>query len=364
MLTAKKCWVKVYEFWIWLPPKIKTLFKDKWWTEYTLNAIPLGWFVRPKWEDLSNNNEIYDKDSFHSKTLFQKILILLWGVIVNLLIAFALFTLAFWQGIRPIFIVPDSTHNFSAQSYLFPTYSFAKKIGYIQSNPQPVKIEWIIKAPGTLSNTLDFKTWDIVKLINNVEVNTDNISKVLKQNLWKQVVITLQRGQEIINLTGYCPSDWCLLWIYFNSDRKIVPIKMNFFQAIKSSIYEIKNEIIFTFEWLKFIFKKITSWQTKQAIESMSGPVWAVAIGKYILELWVWEYVAFIWAISLALAIFNLLPIPALDGWRILTTIIMHLGKFNPKRYLQVENYFNMIFFGLLMLLWLYIMYLDFIRFY
>jgi len=49
--------------------------------------------------------------------------------------------LVFWQGIKPIFIIPDSSNNFSVQSYLFPTYSFAKEVGYIQSDPKPVKIE-------------------------------------------------------------------------------------------------------------------------------------------------------------------------------------------------------------------------------
>jgi membrane-associated protease RseP (regulator of RpoE activity) len=64
------------------------------------------------------------------------------------------------------------------------------------------------------------------------------------------------------------------------------------------------------------------------------------------------------------LAIFNILPIPALDWWRILTTIIMHLWRFDPKKYLEIENYINIIFFGLLMWFGFYIMYLDFVRFY
>ena len=96
----------------------------------------------------------------------------------------------------------------------------------------------------------------------------------------------------------------------------------------------------------------------------MSWPVWAVAIWKYIIDIWIWEYIAFIATISLALAIFNILPIPALDWWKILTTAIMHIFRIKRSKFLIIENYISIVFFALLMLLWIYIMYLDFIRFY
>jgi len=361
---AKKFWVKVYEFWLWIPPKIKTLFKDKDWTEYTLNALPLWGFIRPKGENFHSDSEIYDKDSFHSKPLWQKIIILLWWVIANLVIAFVLFTIAFWHWIKPIFIIPDSSNNFTAESYLFPTVSFAQKVGYIQQTSQPLKVEWIVKTPISLTNQIHIQTWDIIQSINWIEVNTSNVSKILKENLWKKVSLVINRSWSILTFSGHCPSDWCLLGIFYNSDQKVQPVKMSFPEAVKNALHEIKAETILTFEWLKLLWKKLTSGHPKQAVENMSGPVGAIAIGKYILKIGIWEYLAFIWSISLALAIFNVLPIPALDWGRILTTLVMHLGKFDPKKYLQIENYINIIFFGLLMLFGFYIMYLDFVRFY
>ena len=362
---ARKFWVKVYEFWLWLPPKIKTLYKDKKWTEYTLNALPLWWFIRPKWEDFKSDNEIYDKDSFHSKPFRQKLIILSWWVIANLLIAFILFTLAFWHGIKPIFIIPDSSTKFTAESYLFPTTSFAEKVWYIQKEPaKPLKVIWIVKTPITLSNQIPFKTWDIIEKINNQAVNTQNIWKILKKYLWKEVKIQLLRNNKVLIYTWECKKDGCLLWIYFPWNREIKAVKMNLFQAMKAALNEIKAETILTFEWLKLLWEKLKSGHTKQALENMSWPVWAVAVGKYILQIWIWEYIAFIGSISLALAIFNILPIPALDGGRIVTTAIMHLFRLDPKKYLEIENYINIIFFSLMLFLWAYIMYLDFIRFY
>lgn len=59
--TARIFWVKVFEFGLGIPPKAKKLWTDKSWTEYTLNWLPIWWFVRLKWE---NNHYflIYDKD--------------------------------------------------------------------------------------------------------------------------------------------------------------------------------------------------------------------------------------------------------------------------------------------------------------
>ncbi|HCB51581.1 TPA: hypothetical protein DEP21_03330 [Patescibacteria group bacterium] len=67
--------------------------------------------------------------------------------------------------------------------------------------------------------------------------------------------------------------------------------------------------------------------------------------------------------ISLALAIFNVLPIPALDGGRLLGVLIQWIAKLKPEKYFTIEGYFNMIFFVLLMGLGVYIILKDLIRF-
>ena len=364
-IASRIFWVKVHEFWLWIPPKIKTLYKDKKWTEYTLNALPLWWFIRPKWEDLSKNSEIYDKDSFHSKPFWQKVIILSAWVIMNLIIAFVLFVLAFWHGIKPIFIIPDNSNNFTAESYIFPTTSFAQQVWYITWEQQKeLKVDWILKTEKTLASKIDIRTWDIIKSINWQKVNVLNIWTILKQNIWKKINLEIKRKDKKINLQATCPKDSCLLWVFFQSNRKIIAHKMTFTESIIWALHEIKAQTILTFEWFKLLFHKLTHWQAHQAVQNLSWPVWAIAIWKHILDIWIWEYITFIWTISLALAIFNILPIPALDGWRILTTFFMHLFKLNPKKYLVIENYITMFFFWVLMIIWFYIMYLDYVRFF
>ncbi|MEI8009252.1 MAG: site-2 protease family protein [bacterium] len=54
---------------------------------------------------------------------------------------------------------------------------------------------------------------------------------------------------------------------------------------------------------------------------------------------------------SLALALFNVLPIPALDGGRLLGVLIQGIGKLKPEKYFTIESYINLIFFIALMTL-------------
>ncbi len=60
-------------------------------------------------------------------------------------------------------------------------------------------------------------------------------------------------------------------------------------------------------------------------------------------------YIAFAGMISLALAVFNVLPIPALDGGRALGVLIQEIFGLDVEKYFVIENYFNIVFFVLLM---------------
>ena len=364
-LLARKFWVKIYEFGIWIPPKIKTLWKDKYGTEYTLNALPLWWFIRPKWEDTADIKQLTDKDSFHTKTLWQKIIILSWWVVVNLIVAFLLFTAAFWYWMMPIFTIPDSAHNFVKTSYLFPSYSFAKEIWVVSwDDTSQIVVGGIVGIKGSLWEQISLNTWDIIHKINWQLVNQSNTSQVLSKNIGKELEVTFKRWEEYITKTWKCPNDQCMLWVYYNSSIEYLSIKFNLIGAMWASLHEIKTETILTFQVLWMLWKKVTTGHQKEAVEKLAWPIWAIAIGEIIIQHGIFEYLAFIWSISLALAIFNILPIPALDWWRVVTTTIMHLFKIPVQRFMKVENFVNLIMFVLLLTLWFFIMYQDLKRFY
>jgi len=115
---------------------------------------------------------------------------------------------------------------------------------------------------------------------------------------------------------------------------------------------------------LWWVLKKAFSWEKKQmqdSLNSLSGPVWIIVVLKELLYSGDWTvFLAFAWMVSLALAIFNILPIPALDGWRTLSVIIQRVFRLKKEKYFTIEWYVNTVFFIILMLLGVLIIYNDF----
>jgi len=87
-LTARAFRVRVLEFGIGFPPRAK-IMRSKGETLYTLNWLPIGGFVKLEGED---GGEVDDPRAFSSQRYLTKMLILVAGVVMNILLAFAIFT--------------------------------------------------------------------------------------------------------------------------------------------------------------------------------------------------------------------------------------------------------------------------------
>ncbi|MFA6100010.1 MAG: RIP metalloprotease RseP [Patescibacteria group bacterium] len=114
-IAARIFGVKADEFGYGFPPRVVGIVKDKgkWHkvsgkdekeyqnTIWSLNWLPLGGFVRIKGEN-GEDETIKDKDAFHAKPIWQRIIILAAGVAMNWLLAFVLFTGIFTFGATAI----------------------------------------------------------------------------------------------------------------------------------------------------------------------------------------------------------------------------------------------------------------------
>jgi regulator of sigma E protease len=87
-VTARLARVRVLEFGVGFPPRAKIL-RSKGETLYTLNWLPIGGFVKLEGED---GDEANDPRSFAAQRYLIKMLILVAGVAMNVLLAFAIFT--------------------------------------------------------------------------------------------------------------------------------------------------------------------------------------------------------------------------------------------------------------------------------
>jgi regulator of sigma E protease len=91
-VTARLANVRVLEFGIGFPPRAKVL-RAKGETLYTLNWLPIGGFVKLEGED---GNDADDPRSFAAQGLPKKLVILVAGVVMNVILAFAIFTSIAW----------------------------------------------------------------------------------------------------------------------------------------------------------------------------------------------------------------------------------------------------------------------------
>jgi len=87
-VIARLARVRVLEFGVGFPPRAKVL-RSNGETLYTLNWLPIGGFVKLEGED---GNDADDPRSFASQPYLTKMLILVAGVAMNVVLAFAIFT--------------------------------------------------------------------------------------------------------------------------------------------------------------------------------------------------------------------------------------------------------------------------------
>lgn len=365
-IAAKKTGVQVLEFGMGIPPKVLTLWTDKSGTEYTLNAIPLGGFVRLKWEDPSDMWTFKAKDSFIMASFRAKTVILFAGVTVNFLFAWFVFTMLFWRWVSPLMIVPENASISTINSYLTPTTTFLIDKWYINTDDSG---ELVINT--VVSEWLGEKIWllsgDVVTNINTTPVDQYTFKKYLQESIGKEFSLNVIRWWKTLTLTWQCPDTNCVLGIIMNDistkDMNIV-YKFPLLQASRIALEELYNQWVVTLSKLGSLWASFFSWSAttvKSELSGLSGPVGAVKFGDVLVERGMWaQFLAFGAMISFALAVFNLLPIPALDGGRWLWVVIQSV--FFPKKiekYFTIESYINFVFFVLLMGLGIYIILKD-----
>ncbi len=364
--AARKSGVKVLEFGIWIPPKICKLWKDKKGTEYTANAIPLGWFCSLKWEDPNNPDDFNAPDSFMSAKFWKKIVILLWWVTANFLVAWVLFTVIFTAWTQPLSILPENSIKWESHSLLMPTYSYLQELWLMELEGTEVPLIVTSTISGYLVDDLWLQEWDEITAVNWLVVNSRNLWQTLKDSIWKEITIEYTRDWETLQWSATCPIDSCILGITYASSKslELQPIKYPFYKAMWMWLKEIWAEWKLTFSSLWTVLKKAFSAdksQRQDSLNSLSGPVWVIVVLKELMyngDRTV--YLAFAGMISLALAIFNILPIPALDGWRTLSVIIQQVFWLKKEKYFTIEWYVNTVFFIILMWLGILIIYNDF----
>ena len=312
-IAGKYFKVKVEEFGIGFPPRILKLKHKE--TIYSINSIPLGGFVKFSGEENPN-----DPQSLESKPAYQRFIIIAVGPLINLVLAIILFS--------SIYMIPrDAIHgNITINSVV--KNSPAESAGIL---------------PG-----------DIITLINNEKIKTPyQVEYLLNYHQNNYLNWEVARGNENVPIQ--------LKPIYDSTQKKYiaginleivdpykVSISYNPLQSLQKGTSTMVNFLIMT---KNEISSAITG--TKPLV--VAGPIGMAQAyqelntqNNFSLKQKILFTINLMAIINLTLAIFNFLPIPALDGGRLFFILIEMIrgGKkisIMTERLIHVAGFFTLI---------------------
>jgi len=386
---AKLCKVKVNEFPIGFGPTIwKKQGKE---TKYALRLVPLGGFVSMEGEEERSDNE----HSFSKTSIPKRIAIVAAGAIVNIIFAIAVYfvlimstqvtyisnevnsvvdgyaaqQIGIQSGDKIIEIQNEKVGSKKDLNNIIeksngnelkikiqrdaeiieyttkPTQINTKSTGmYLDEECKIVAVE-----KGSSSEKQGIKANDQLLKINNQELNNDTNKalELISKNNEKKIQLTVKRGNAQIDIE-LTPDNISNYYLGVN---------------LKEAPHTFKNRCINAgMETSEFLFSIIDNLKElftgNVGVDQMMGPV---GISEAVAKTnGVYEFVYMLALISLSLGVTNLLPIPALDGGKIMILIIEAIRRKPLKQ--QTEMNIQLLGFSILIGLSLYITYNDVLR--
>ncbi len=336
-VVARRNGIKTDEFGFGFPPRIGGFVRveNKWkfiWgnkeigsknTIYSLNWIPLGGFVKIKGE---NGEEKEEADSFASKKPWVRAKVLAAGVIMNFILAWFLYSVGYVVG------NPEAVENGpSVQIINVIDESPAKQMG--------------LKPGDEIFKTQTLSDGNVIQ-INTVE----DVQNYIGNFKGQEVALKIKRGKEAMNLKGVprvnAPEGQGSLGIEL---AQVSIVKYPWYQAPWLGLLKLKEVFLAIFIVLYEALKSFLVWKAPAGLE-IAGPVKIFNLTGDFVRLGYIYVIQFAALLSVNLGIMNALPIPALDGGRILFVIIEKI-KGRPVKE-KTEQFFHTVgFFALIMLM-------------
>ncbi len=339
-VVAKLFGVKVEEFGVGYPPRAFTF--GRWGgTEYTLNWIPFGGFVR-LFGDVGEGES--GEGSLVSKNRAVQAAILFAGVLMNLLVAWLLFAGALYIG--------------------------TPRVVESVSSGVPVSLLVAEVVPSSPAHSAGIMSGDRIVSVTGIsgersELTPQTVTDFVQGRGGEEIEISYERAGETLTTTvrpahAVNPNA---------ADQPAIGVALvlvtseplPFFQALKGAFVSTRNaiEITATGSW-KMIKDLTNGIPTLEDIKDVAGPIGLVGIVGDAAENGVGQILTLAAFISVNLFIINLLPIPALDGGRLFILGIETVIRRNaPQLAMRLVNVFGI---TLLIVLMVFVTYNDIAR--
>jgi regulator of sigma E protease len=301
-IAAKKTGMRVDEFGIGFPPTLWSRQIGE--TNYKLNALPIGGYVKILGED-GESGELSLSDqsrTFTARPYWAQAIVLLAGVTMNIVLAwFLLFCIA---------IIGTTT---AIDESIASESSALTVAGVLPSSPASIlpvgaKITDVTSSNGAQLNVLLPSSF-----ISFVSENSETSIRISYE--YEEVNTTV----DLLPVSGLIPDE---------PERAILGVQLALFDTVSYSFFGAITQATYqTVYFLKSIVVGVVTFFSglftgNAALSDVAGPVGIVG---YVGEAATFGFTALLFftaIISLNLAVINLLPIPALDGGRLVFVVI------------------------------------------
>lgn len=279
--AARLCHIKVNEFSIGMGPKLFQFKKGE--TVYSLRLILFGGYCSMEGESEDSD----DENSFSKKPVLQRIFVVVAGAVMNLILGLVI-------------------------------------VGIMISSGNLIGMPTVAKFDKNAVSSSSLQTGDTIKSIDGMRVYTaTDVSTGLSRSVDDTLQITVERGGKNVDLEVKFNTVTENGHQYINMDFWLLGVKKTFSNVVKAIFME----------WISFarmVFLSVHDLAVgKFRVSDLSGPVGAVSIVSTAVKTNITSVLRIMALLTINVGLFNLLPFPALDGWRLF--LLIFEGIFRKK---------------------------------
>ena len=402
-IPAKLFKTRVEKFYLFFDPWFSLVKKKIGDTEYGIGWLPLGGYVKisgmiDESMDKLQMQKPPESWEFRAKPTWQRLIIMLGGVTVNLLLGifiYAMVLFAYGSKYLPNENVTDGIWCVSSLakdlgfktgdkiiavddnkpivfSSVFESLLYAKTVTIVRNGitkqlvlptdfiaqllESEVRILFAPRIPTIVSGFPDisnaknagFEKKDRIVSVNGVQTKYfDEFKNELQQNKGKNISVGVNRfGEEILlsvdvndeGMIGFMPSNLSLTQLEDLGIYSLNSTSYSFLEALPAGYHLAIRKLVSYINQFKLILSPSTG-----AYKGLGGfgTIGSLFPGKWHWQSF-WEMTAFL---SLMLAFMNILPIPALDGGHVMFLLYeMLVGKPAPEKVMEYAQVVGMLF--------------------
>ena len=393
-IAARLFGIRVEKFYIFFDPWFSIFKFKRGDTEYGLGWIPLGGYVKiagmiDESLDTEQMKQPVKPDEFRAKPAWQRFLVMIAGVVMNLLLAFVIYCgisytwgssylanedirwgysfnetghdLGFADGDKVISIDGKKIDNVNEIMNMLVLSDKDRQV-LVERNGMPFRITipydkllemrnnesyadlYAPRVPMMVHEITEPKAakaglavGDIILGVNGTQViDAAKVREMLKQYSGQRVTVDVERGNNIMSLDMPVDAEGRIGFLA-TSPITLRTQKYSFWESIPAGARLTGRVISNYWQQLKMIVKPKT-----EMYKNLGG---FIAIGSIFPSEWNWQQFWFTTAfLSIILAIMNIIPIPGLDGGHSLFTLWeMITGRKPSDRFLEIAQYIGLL---------------------